>query len=163
MAQANHLYAIAIGSNRRHIRYGAPSGVVAAAIAALDAGFDLFAAAPIILNPAMGGAGREFANCVALVESPLAPEAMLAALKAIERHFGRRPGKRWSSRVLDLDLVAWDGGKFASRRLTIPHPGLARRDFVLRPLAVIAPAWPLIGSLTARHLAARLGKRLARG
>ena len=163
MAQANHLYAVAIGSNRRHIRHGAPTGVVAAAIAALDAGFDLFAASPIILNPAMGGAGREFANAVALVESPFAPEAMLAALKAIERGFGRRPGKRWSSRVLDLDLVAWDGGKFASRRLTIPHRGLGTRDFVLRPLALIAPDWPLIGALTARHLAARLGKRRARG
>ena len=163
MPQANHLYAVALGSNRRHVRHGAPTGVVAAAIAELDADFDLFAASPIILNPAMGGAGREFANAVALVRSALSPEAMLAALKTIERRFGRRPGKRWSSRVLDLDLVAWDGGKFISRRLTIPHRGLAERDFVLGPLALIAPAWPLIGPLTARHLAARLGKRLARG
>jgi 2-amino-4-hydroxy-6-hydroxymethyldihydropteridine diphosphokinase len=158
MGQANHLYAIAIGSNRRHVRHGRPSGVIAAAIAELDARFDLFAASPIVLNPAMGGAGREFANAAALVETGLAPEAVLAALKTIERAFGRRPGKRWSSRVLDLDVIAWSGGKFASRRLTIPHPGLARRDFVLGPLAAIAPAWPLIGSLTARHLSARLGK-----
>ena len=159
MPQANHLYAVAIGSNRRHIRFGAPTGVVAAAIAELDAAFGLFAASPIILNPAVGGAGREFANAVALVETDLAPEPMLAALKTIERAFGRRPGKRWSSRVLDLDLVAWSGGKYARRGLTIPHASLASRDFVLGPLAAIAPAWPLIGSLTARHLAARLGKR----
>ena len=159
MPQANHLYAVAIGSNRRHVRHGAPTGVVAAAIAELDAAFSLFAASPIILNPAIGGAGREFANAVALVETDLAPEPMLAALKTIERAFGRRPGKRWSSRVLDLDLVAWDSGKYASRRLTIPHPRLASRDFVLGPLAAIAPAWPLIGALAARHLAARLGKR----
>ena len=162
MAHANHLYAVAIGSNRRHVRHGAPTGVVAAAIAELDAGFDLFAASPIILNPAIGGAGREFANAVALVETDLAPEPMLAALKSIERKFGRRPGKRWSSRVLDLDLVAWNGGKYAARRLTIPHPRLAARDFVLGPLAAIAPAWTLIGALTARHLAARLGKRAPR-
>ena len=162
MAHANHLYAVAIGSNRRHVRHGAPTGVVAAAIAELDAGFDLFAASPIILNPAIGGAGREFANAVALVETDLAPEPMLAALKSIERKFGRRPGKRWSSRVLDLDLVAWNGGKYAARRLTIPHPRLATRDFVLGPLAAIAPAWALIGALTARHLAARLGKRAPR-
>ena len=160
MPQANHLYAVAIGSNRRHIRHGAPTGVVAAAIAELDAGFGLFAASPIILNPAIGGAGREFANAVALVETDLAPEPMLAALKTIERAFGRRAGKRWSSRVLDLDLVAWSGGKYAARRLVIPHPRLAARDFVLGPLAAIAPAWPLIGALTARHLAARLGKRV---
>lgn len=163
MGQANHLYAIAIGSNRRHIRHGRPTGVVAAAIAEIDARFDLFAASPIILNPAMGGAGREFANAAALVETKLAPEAMLAALKAVERAFGRRPGKRWSSRVLDLDLVAWGGGIYRSRSLTIPHPDLPKRDFVLGPLTAIAPAWPLIGPLNAHHLAARLGKRSPRG
>jgi 2-amino-4-hydroxy-6-hydroxymethyldihydropteridine diphosphokinase len=163
MAQAIHLYAIALGSNRRHIRHGGPPRVVAAAIAALDEAFDLFAASPIVLNPAMGGAGREFANAVALLEAKHEPQAMLAALKAIERAFGRRGAKRWSSRVLDLDIVAWSGGKFASRRLTIPHAGLERRDFVLGPLAAIAPHWPLIGSLTARHLSARLGKRAPRG
>lgn len=163
MRQANHLYAVAIGSNRRHARHGAPTGTVAAAIAELDAQFDLFAASPIILNPAVGGAGREFANAVALVESPLDPAAMLAAVKAIERTFGRRPAKRWSSRVLDLDLVAWSGGKVKSRALTIPHPRLASRDFVLGPLGVVAPGWRLIGPLSARHLMARLGKRRAQG
>ena len=127
MGQATHLYAIAIGSNRRHIRHGAPTGVVAGAIAELNATFDLFAASPIIINPAVGGAGREFANAVALVETSHQPEEMLAAVKAIERSFGRRPGKRWGARVLDLDLIAWSGGRFASRRLTIPHPRLASR------------------------------------
>jgi len=154
-----HLYAIAIGSNRRHVRHGSPTGVVAGAIGELDATFGLFAASPIILNPAVGGAGREFANAVALVETTLEPEATLAAVKAIERKFGRRPGKRWGARVLDLDLVAWSGGRFASRRLVIPHPRLASRDFVLGPLSAVAPDWRLIGTLTARHLAARLGKR----
>jgi 2-amino-4-hydroxy-6-hydroxymethyldihydropteridine diphosphokinase len=163
MDQATHLYAIAIGSNRRHVRHGAPSGVVAAAIAALDAAFGLFAASPMVLNPAIGGAGREFANAVVLVETPLDPEAMLTALKAIERDFGRRPGKRWGARVLDLDLVAWGGGEYKSRRLVIPHPRLASRDFVVGPLAAIAPGWRLIGALTPRHLAARLGKRAPRG
>ena len=163
MAQPLHLYAVAIGSNRRHVHHGAPAGVVAAAIAELDAAFGLFAASPIILNPAIGGAGREFANAVALVETRLDPESMLAALKGIERAFGRRRGRRWGTRVLDLDLVAWSGGKFASRRLAIPHPRLARRDFVVGPLAAIAPEWPIIGALTPRHLAARLGKRAPRG
>lgn len=158
MGQATHLYAIAIGSNRRHIRHGPPTGVVAAAIAALDAEFALFAAAPIIINPAIGGAGREFANSVALVETGLAPEAMLGAVKSIERGFGRRPGRRWGTRVLDLDLVAWNGGRFTSRRLVIPHPRLASRDFVLGPLSAVAPGWRLIGALTASHLAARLRK-----
>ena len=154
-----HLYAIAIGSNRRHVRHGRPAGVVEAAVARLDREFDLFDASPIILNKAIGGAGRDFANAVALVESGLQPEAMLASLKRIEREFGRRAGKRWGERVLDLDLVAWDGGRFASRRLTIPHPRLKERGFVLGPLAAIAPGWRIEDGLTIRHLASRLGKR----
>src|SRR5262245_17892537 len=159
MAQATHVYAIAIGSNRRHIRYGRPTGVVEAAIARLDAGFDLFDASPIILNKAIGDAGRDFANAVALVESGLGPLEMLAELKSVERDFGRRPGKRWGSRVLDLDLIAWNGGRISVRCLTIPHPCLEKRDFVLGPLAAIAPAWKIKRGLTVRHLASRLGKR----
>lgn len=163
MIDATHLYAIAIGSNRRHIRYGRPTGIVEAAISRLDAEFELFDASPIILNKAVGGAGRDFANAVALVESALDPVAMLSSLKRIERDFGRRPGKRWGSRVLDLDLVAWEGPRFVSRRLTIPHPRLEERDFVLGPLATIAPAWKIKRSLSARHLASRLGKRRPAG
>lgn len=163
MSDATHLYAIAIGSNRRHVRHGGPPGVVEAAIARLDADFDLFDASPIVLNKAVGGAGRDFANAVALVESELDPSPMLAALKLIERDFGRRAGKRWGARVLDLDLVAWDGPSFRSRRLTIPHPRLEERDFVLEPLAAIAPGWRVLGGLTPRHLASRLGKRRRAG
>lgn len=153
-----HLYAVAIGSNRRHVRHGRPAGVVEAAIAGLDAEFDLFDASPIILNKAVGGAGRDFANAVVLVESPLEPEAMLASLKTMERNFGRRAGRRWGSRVLDLDLVAWGGGRYRSRALTIPHARLEQRNFVLGPLAAIAPSWKIRGGLSVRHLLSRLGK-----
>ena len=159
MAQATHLYAVAIGSNRRHGRYGRPTGVVAEAIARLDAEYELFDASPIMLTRAAHGAGRDFANAVALVQSALDPAAMLASLKAIEREFGRRPGKRWGSRVLDLDLAAWSGARIVSRQLTLPHPRLKERDFVLLPLMSIAPDWPVAGTYTARHLAYRLGKR----
>jgi 2-amino-4-hydroxy-6-hydroxymethyldihydropteridine diphosphokinase len=163
MGRATHLYAIGIGSNRRHGQYGRPAGVVEAAIARLDQDFGLFNASPIVLNPAHGGAGREFANAVALVESDLEPPAMLGQLKAIEREYGRRRGRRWGSRVLDLDLVAWSGGKWRSRALTVPHPALEKRSFVLGPLAVIAPNWPVRGTLAARHLAHRLARRAPRG
>jgi 2-amino-4-hydroxy-6-hydroxymethyldihydropteridine diphosphokinase len=159
VSHATHLYAIAIGSNRRHVRHGLPAGLVEASIFGLDADFTLFDASPIILNKAVGGAGRDFANAAALVESELDPMTMLSELKGIERDFGRRRGKRWGERVLDLDLVAWDGPRFHSRRLTIPHPRLKERDFVLGPLAAIAPGWRIDGGLTPRHLASRLGKR----
>ena len=159
MSGAFHLYAVAIGSNRRHGRFGTPAGVVEAAIGRLDAEFDLFDAAPIILNKAVGGAGRDFANSVALVRSRLDPAAMLDAIKRIERDFGRRRGRRWGERVLDLDLAAWDGGRFRTLGLTIPHPRLGERDFVLGPLAAVAPDWRIAGPLSVRHLLSRLGKR----
>ena len=162
MTGATHLYAIAIGSNRLHGRYGRPAGIVGAAIARLDRDFELFDSSSILLNPADGGAGRDFANAVTLVESPLCPPAMLASLKAIERDFGRRAGRRWGARVLDLDILAWSGGKLRSRSLTIPHPRLGSRAFAIGPLAMIAPGWRLDGPLTARHLAARLARRRAR-
>jgi 2-amino-4-hydroxy-6-hydroxymethyldihydropteridine diphosphokinase len=162
MTRATHLYAVAIGSNRPHGRHGRPAGVVLAAIAELDRVFSLFDASPVVLNPASGGAGRDFANAVVLLESPLDPPAMLRALKASERAFGRRRGKRWGARVLDLDILAWDGGKWSDRMLSIPHKALEERAFMLLPLAAIAPGWRLRGGLTARHLAARLGKRAPR-
>jgi len=158
----NYLYAIAIGSNRPHGRFGRPAGVVEAAIARLDEDFGLFDASPIVLNAAHGGAGRDFANAVALVESDLEPQQMLGRLKAIEREFGRRRGRRWGPRVLDLDVVLWSGGKFESRQLVIPHPRLAERSFVLQPLAAIAPGWR-VGPLRIRHLAHRLARSLPRG
>ena len=162
MAGATHLYAIAIGSNRPHGGFGRPQLVVEGAIALLDEKFGLFDASPIVLNSAIGGAGRDFANAVALVESQLGPLEMLRKLKAIERRFGRRRGKHWAARVLDLDIALWSGGRFRSRRLNIPHYGLEDRSFVLQPLAAIAPGWRVRGSLTSRHLAHRLARRRPR-
>lgn len=158
----NYLYAIALGSNRSHGRHGRPSGVIQAAIAELDRRFGLFDASPIILNPADGGAGRDFANAVALIESDLDPEPLLDELKAMEREFGRRSGRRWGARVLDLDIVLWSGGSHRSARLTVPHPRLHQRGFVLQPLLATAPGWKVAGPLTVRHLAHRLARRAPR-
>jgi 2-amino-4-hydroxy-6-hydroxymethyldihydropteridine diphosphokinase len=159
---ATHLYAIAIGSNRPHGRYGRPPQVVEAAIARLDEQFGLFDASPILINAAHGPAGRDFANAVALVESECGPQQMLGRLKDMERDFGRRRGRRWGQRVLDLDIALWSGGKFRSQRLTIPHAQLGRRSFVLQPLAAVAPNWKL-GPVAVRHLAARLARKAPRG
>lgn len=156
-----HLYLVGIGSNRRHIRHGRPQGVVEAAIARLDTDFMLFDASPILLNPAFGGAGRDFANAAAMIESELEPEAMLAELKSIERDFGRKPGRRWAERVLDLDILAWSGGRYRSRGLIIPHSGFADRPSAVIPAAIIAPNWPLPDGLRIRHLKERVGKRLS--
>jgi 2-amino-4-hydroxy-6-hydroxymethyldihydropteridine diphosphokinase len=160
---SNHLYAIGIGSNRLHGRHGRPAQVVAAAIAELDRLFGLFNASPILLNPASGGAGRDFANAVALVESPLEPPAMLRKVKQLERSFGRRPGRRWAARVLDLDLLLWSGGKHRSPGLRIPHERLRQRGFVLQPLLTVAPRWRVVEAREVRHLAHRLARRAPQG
>jgi 2-amino-4-hydroxy-6-hydroxymethyldihydropteridine diphosphokinase len=85
-----------------------------------------------------------FVNAVIAIETGLAPEALLAALHAIEAAFGRRRGRKYGPRTLDLDLLDYDGRILAEKApggLVLPHPGLATRDFVLIPLAEIAPSW----------------------
>lgn len=159
MPAAVHRYLIALGSNQRHPRFGAPREVLAAALERLAAeGVRVTAAAPVIETAPVGPSIRRYANSAALIETKLEPEALLALLKRIEREFGRRAsGQRWRARVLDLDLVLWSGGVYASDALTIPHPLFRERDFVLTPALAVAPAWrdPLTG-LTLRHLHARL-------
>ena len=154
---ATTTYAIALGSNRRG-RHGAPEAEVLAALAAIGAA----RASRVIGSAPLGPSIRRFANAAALVESDLSPPAMLARLKTIERAFGRRSGRRWGARVIDLDIVLWSGGRVATRTLTIPHRELRARTFVLAPLAEIAPDWrdPATG-FTVRQLHARLTRRRA--
>lgn len=164
-----HFYAIAIGSNRRHGRHGAPRGVIAAAIGAMEqAGLDILGISPVIRTPALGPAGRSFANAAALVATPLDPPALLVMLNGIERDFRRRRSRRWGARVLDLDIAIWSGGRWPRRgaaapgALKVPHIALTQRDFVLRPLLALVPAWrPGNGYRTVRHAAVRLNRRPA--
>lgn len=158
-------YAIALGSNRRHGRHGGPRAVVEAALAALDAqGLTILSRSRIHDTPAFGVAGRSYANAAAIIATDLDPPTLLRHLKAMERAFGRRSGQRWGSRVLDLDILLQLPGLPSfppnpSRyrgTLTLPHPGLPTRDFVLEPLEQIAPdrRHPHTG-LTVRQLRAR--------
>jgi 2-amino-4-hydroxy-6-hydroxymethyldihydropteridine diphosphokinase len=104
---------------------------------------------------------RRYANSAAVIETTLAPDGLLAALKQVERGFGRtRGGQRWAARVLDLDIVLWDGGAWSSPGLIVPHIAFRTRDFVLGPAARLAPHWrdPLSG-LTLRQLAGRLNRK----
>ncbi|MEO0441668.1 MAG: 2-amino-4-hydroxy-6-hydroxymethyldihydropteridine diphosphokinase, partial [Pseudomonadota bacterium] len=91
----------------------------------------------------------------------LNPPELLELLKATEAAFGARRGQDWSRRVLDLDIILWDGGTWSSDvpALTIPHPLMRERSFVLGPAEEIAPRWrdPVSG-LRVTHLRHRLGR-----
>jgi 2-amino-4-hydroxy-6-hydroxymethyldihydropteridine diphosphokinase len=151
------LYAIALGSNRRG-RHGSPAETVRAAAGAIGAG----RLSAVRATPALGSAGRAFANAAAILESELDPPALLARLKQVERDFGRRPGRRWAPRVLDLDIILWSGGAWTGDGLVVPHPEFRTRRFVLEPLAELVPGWrdPVTGA-TVRQLLARLARRSA--
>ena len=134
---------IALGAN-----LGDPTATVNAAFAALAelpqtalAGCSaLYRTAPVgILDQ------PEFVNAAACLNTELAPEALLDALLAIEQRFGRRRGERNGPRTLDLDLLLYDDRVIDTPRLTLPHPRLHLRAFVLCPLADLAPALALPG------------------
>lgn len=83
-----------------------------------------------------------YLNGVAMVHTTLSPGLLLAHCQAIEIALGRRrPVQRWAPRIIDLDLLAYDGLVLTTPHLTIPHPELHKRRFVLEPLAEVAPAW----------------------
>ena len=154
------LYAIGLGSNRRHVRFGDPRRVLLAALAALESDdIEPVDASPIVASAPIGPSRRRYANAVALVASPLSPPELLDRLKAIEAAFGRRRGRRWGARTLDLDILLWSEGAWSDAALTVPHAAMTVRDFVLGPLRMIAPAWrhPLSGQ-SVRQLAARLSR-----
>lgn len=92
-------------------------------------------------NPPMGPQDQpDYINAVASMLTTLAPEALLDELQAIELDHGRvREGEHWGPRTLDLDLLLYGDNVITTDRLTVPHPGLHQRAFVLYPLAEVAP------------------------
>ncbi len=155
-----HLYAIALGSNRRHAGMGEPRRIVRAAFARLDDDkTKLVAASRIFPSRPIGPSRRRYANAAGVIETALSPSEFLLHLKSIEAEFGVRRGQRWASRVLDLDIILWSGGSYADDRLTIPHIAFRDRDFVLQPLCHIAPDWvDPVTNRTVRQILAHLRK-----
>ena len=91
-------------------------------------------------SPLGGIEQPDFVNAVAAVLTTLGPRDLLRNLKAIERRRGRdRNGQRWGPRVIDLDLLVFSRAVLSEAGLSIPHPGIAERNFVLLPLREIAP------------------------
>lgn len=80
-----------------------------------------------------------FVNAAAMVETDLAPRELLDALLGVERKLGRERGERWGPRTIDLDLLLFGGATLDEPGLTLPHPRLHERRFVLEPLAELDP------------------------
>ena len=99
----------------------------------------------------------DFVNAVAGLLTQLAPRALLDALKSLEAALGREaPVVRWGPRRIDLDLLVHGAARVEEPGLSVPHPGLAERAFVLLPLADVAPDLEVPGLGRVRSLAARV-------
>ncbi len=120
-----------------------------AAMDALDAvpGVTVTARSRLYRTPPWGNVEQpDFINAAIMVETSLAAHDLLTAMLATERAFGRvRDGERWGPRTLDLDLLAYGDSIIDDDRLTVPHPRIPDRAFVLLPLADIAKGLELPG------------------
>ena len=108
---------------------------------ASEPGIELAAVSRLYRTAPWGKTDQDwFVNACALAWTTLAPEALLDRVKALEVELGRKPGERWGPRVIDIDIIAYDDvALYTTGRLTLPHPELFNRAFVLVPLAEIAP------------------------
>ena len=123
----------------------------------------LSARSSLYLSKPLGPADQpDYLNAVALLETRLAPLALLDALQAIEQAHGRRRERRWGPRTLDLDLLLYDERIIESPRLVLPHPGLHLRDFVLAPLVELDPELTIPGRGRAAEWLAHCPERTAR-
>lgn len=93
-----------------------------------------------------------FVNACARVETPLPPRDLLGLCLAVERQLGRERRERWGPRAIDIDILAYDDLSMTSQDLTLPHPHLTDRAFVLVPLAEIAPGLTVAGDSVAHWL-----------
>jgi 2-amino-4-hydroxy-6-hydroxymethyldihydropteridine diphosphokinase len=152
-----HLAAIALGSNLSSAR-GAPDAALREAITRVARLGALRAVSTFHETAPVGHLDQpNFRNAALLLETELGPAELMAALLEIERAMGRdraaAPPK--GPRIIDLDLLLMDDLVLATPDLTLPHPAMAERRFVLEPLAEIAPGMrdPLSGRTVAKMLA----------
>ncbi len=150
---------IGIGANLPSLRFGSSQATCEAALAELERRGPLIVArsgwwesAPVPISDQPW-----YVNGVALLETALGPQALLALLHELERQFGRERRERNEARVLDLDLLSYgDVVRPGPLPPILPHPRLAERAFVLLPLAEILPGWrhPGSGQTVAEMIAA---------
>ena len=106
----------------------------------------LQAVSALYRSPPMGPADQpDYVNAVARLATTLSPEALLDALQSIEQRHARVRSRHWGPRTLDLDLLLYGQAVIATPRLSVPHPGIAVRSFVLYPLAELNPGLVIPG------------------
>lgn len=152
MAERAAKVAIAMGSN-----IGDKAGNIRAALELLarEPGVALGAVSKLYRTAPWGKTDQDwFVNGCALLTTRLAPLALLSRLKAVELAMGRQAGERWGPRLIDLDIIDYGGQALQSAELTLPHAQALERDFVMVPLAEIAPEL-MIAGVAARDAAAK--------
>jgi 2-amino-4-hydroxy-6-hydroxymethyldihydropteridine diphosphokinase len=135
--------------------WGTPAETIAQALGEIERlNGAVIAISPLYQTAAVGSARQPpYVNAVARLDTHLSPEALLRVLKEIERRSGRRGGRPWGPRSLDIDIIDYGGvvrhwrgrrpdfKRAGTRPLVLPHPLAHQRPFVLRPLLDIAPGW----------------------
>lgn len=115
------------------------------AVLAAWPGLQLVARSSLYRTAPIGASGPDYVNAVAAADTALGPLELLHALQAIETRFGRERPYPNAPRTLDLDLLMHGDACLATPELTLPHPRLHLRAFVLQPLAEVAPALSIPG------------------
>ena len=147
---------VALGAN-----LGERDAKIAAAVRMIEEtpGIAVTRLSSLLENPALGGPAESpsFLNAVAEIDTTLGPRELLGRLLEIERQLGRVREQKWEPRVIDLDLILYGNEIIRSPALTVPHPLMHERRFVLEPLAQIAPdvMHPILGK-SASELLSRL-------
>lgn len=105
------------------------------------------------------GEQPDYCNAVCAVDTDLNPDHLLTHLHGVERAMGRqRPPQRWAPRLIDLDLLHYERVRMKTSRITLPHPELHKRNFVVVPLAEVSPTLEIPGLGRMDELAGKLGR-----